>query len=129
MKKLILVLVALFAVCAVYAADTVITGVGSNYTGIGTFQVSSDGTDVTLTVDKLIVIDAISGAKSALYVTNATAATALTLQRAVNLAVTNVVLVTEVQGDYTNVVGVTLQYDAVRAVTNVTAATTLTFER
>ena len=41
----------------VFAADTVITGFNAE-TGIGTFKVVSDGTDCTLTVDKLVVSDA-----------------------------------------------------------------------
>lgn len=61
-------------------------------------------------------------------VTNASAATVLTFQRASNLAVTGIVATTEVQGDYTNIVGLTLQYATVLAVTNATAATTLTLQ-
>ena len=56
MKKILIALLAVAAV-AVFAADTVITGFNAE-TGIGTFKVVSDGTDCTLTVDKLVVSDA-----------------------------------------------------------------------
>jgi hypothetical protein len=41
----------------VYAADTQVSGY-TNETNVGTFYVSTDGTDSTLTVDKLVAIDA-----------------------------------------------------------------------
>lgn len=55
MKK---ILITLIAVCAasVFAADALITGVGSNYTGVGTFQVTSDGSKATLTVDEVNIL-------------------------------------------------------------------------
>lgn len=72
-------------------------------------------------------------------VTNAVAATVITPQRAVNLSVTNLVVTTNLVYDSTGVAcsnaagaalyvitGITPQYEAVKAVTNATAATTLT---
>lgn len=58
--KVGLILVGLMLLSGVvFAADTTITGFNAE-TGIGTFKVVSDGTDCTLTVDKLVVSDAVT---------------------------------------------------------------------
>ncbi len=130
MKKAGVVLFALLALIgvSVLAADTLITGYDTT-TGLGTFKVVSDGTHSTLTVDKIV-------ASNATGLTNVTAATALTLQRQTVASVTNVVLTLQrgdvVYGDVTNSlltnVVITVQSAPVAAVTNATAATTLTVE-
>lgn len=58
MKKILFCLLTVLAVSAI-AGNTLITGFDA-VTGIGTFKVVSDGTDATLTVDKLVVSDAIT---------------------------------------------------------------------
>jgi hypothetical protein len=130
MKKAGVVLFALLALIgvSVLAADTLITGYDTT-TGVGTFKVVSDGTHSTLTVDKIV-------ASNATGLTNVTAATALTMQRQTVASVTNVVLTLQrgdvVYGDVTNSlltnVVITVQSAPVAAVTNATAATTLTVE-
>ncbi len=130
MKKAGVVLFALLALIgvSVLAADTLITGYDTT-TGLGTFKVVSDGTHSTLTVDKIV-------ASNATGLTNVTAATALTMQRQTVASVTNVVLTLQrgdvVYGDVTNSlltnVVITVQSAPVAAVTNATAATTLTVE-
>ena len=57
----------------VLAADTQVSGY-TNETNVGTFYVSTDGTDSTLTVDKLSVLDATTLPGG--YVSNVTAQTA-----------------------------------------------------
>lgn len=58
MKKIAIGLVAVaLSVFVAGAAETLITGVGSNYTGVGTFQVTSDGSKATLTVDNITVLE------------------------------------------------------------------------
>jgi exosome complex RNA-binding protein Csl4 len=130
MNKAGVVLFALLALIgvSVLAADTLITGYDTT-TGLGTFKVVSDGTHSTLTVDKIV-------ASNATGLTNVTAATALTMQRQTVASVTNVVLTLQrgdvVYGDVTNSlltnVVITVQSAPVAAVTNATAATTLTVE-
>ena len=130
MKKAGVVLFALLALIgvSVLAADTLITGYDTT-TGLGTFKVVSDGTHSTLTVDKIV-------ASNATGLTNVTAATALTMLRQTVASVTNVVLTLQrgdvVYGDVTNSlltnVVITVQSAPVAAVTNATAATTLTVE-
>lgn len=56
MKTLAFFLAVILAGVAVYAADTQVSGY-TNETRIGTFYVSTDGTDSKLTVDKLSVLD------------------------------------------------------------------------
>jgi hypothetical protein len=130
MNKAGVVLFALLALIgvSVLAADTLITGYDTT-TGLGTFKVVSDGTHSTLTVYKIV-------ASNATGLTNVTAATALTMQRQTVASVTNVVLTLQrgdvVYGDVTNSlltnVVITVQSAPVAAVTNATAATTLTVE-
>jgi hypothetical protein len=55
MKKILIAFLAVASLTA-FAADTLITGFDAT-TGIGTFKVVSDGTDATLTVDKIVVSD------------------------------------------------------------------------
>lgn len=52
--KVGILLAGLLGVAIVVGADTLITGVGTNYPGIGTYQVTSDGTNATLTVDVIV---------------------------------------------------------------------------
>jgi hypothetical protein len=59
MKKIVVFVVSIACVISAFAADVLITGFDA-VTGIGTFKVVSDGTDATLTVDKLVVSDAIT---------------------------------------------------------------------
>jgi hypothetical protein len=102
MKKLILALVAVVAMMgvAVYAADTLITGYNAE-TGIGTFKVVSDGTDSTLTVDKLVVSDAITAPGGV------TGRSSVTTNIAATAYVTNIVVQYAVYADTNGAVAVT----------------------
>ena len=92
MKKILITLLAVVAFSA-FAADTVITGFDAQ-TGIGTFKVVSDGTDCTLTVDKLVVSDASTlpgGYVSNVVVQTATVAATVTPQAGATVTAESVV--------------------------------------
>jgi hypothetical protein len=103
--KLGLILVSLMLLSGVvFAADTVITGFNAE-TGIGTFKVVSDGTDCTLTVDKLVVSDAVT-APNGVSGSSTAVATNITVSYVTNIwtaldATTNAVAFTNVTPSYT----------------------------
>ena len=96
MKKILIALLAVVAV-STFAADVLITGFNAE-TGVGTFKVVSDGTDCTLTVDKLVVSDAVTAPNG---VSGASAGVAT------NIAVTYVTNIWSVLDASTNTVALT----------------------
>ena len=55
MKKILLGLVLASVVCGtVQAGSVMFTGIGTNYSGIGSWAVYTDGTNTTLYVDKIV---------------------------------------------------------------------------
>lgn len=111
MKKALIAFIACAVVGFAFAADTIITGYPTT-SGIGQFNVTSDGTSSTLTVDKLVVstsatgpfgtnVNAVSGSSSVLT----------------NVSLGTVVLTNVFGGDtnvYTVVTGVTAQASSIK---------------
>jgi hypothetical protein len=86
MKKILIALVAAIVAIGAFAADTAVTGY-TNETRVGTYYVTTDGTDSTLTVDKLVVLDATTlpgGYVSNVVVQTASVAGTVTLTMATN---------------------------------------------
>ena len=104
MRKILIALVAIAVVAGyAFATDTLITGFPAT-TGIGTFKVTSDGTDATLTVNKAtittLVINGtnITGNIGVAQLTNALAGTAYTTNTLTGDGKTNVFIWATVGG-------------------------------
>jgi len=99
MKKILFGLIALMAAVAVVAlADSMFTGVGDSYPGVGTYKVTTDGTKATLTVDKIVAGTSISGGSVVSNVIAQTAAVAGTVTPQAGSAVTATSVVTPQAG-------------------------------
>jgi hypothetical protein len=123
MKKIVFLLVVALIAVAGYAVDTMIAGFNAE-TGIGTYKVMSDGTDCTLTVDKLVVSDASTLPGG--YVSNVVAQTASVAGTVVLSYTTNIL--TYLDGD-TNAVSWTNIAVSGVAVTTAGVTTNITVTR
>lgn len=123
MKKILFLLAVAIIAASVYAADTVITGFNAE-TGIGTFKVVSDGTDCTLTVDKLVVSDATTLPGG--YVSNVVAQTASVAGTVTKTYLTNTIYYLDAS---TNVATNTIIYVSDVAVTTAGVTTNVTVTR
>lgn len=106
MKRILISLVAVLVTCgAVYVfGDSMFTGIGDSYPGVGTYKITTDGTNATLTIDKIVAGTSISGGSVATnvvlnasaYVTNVTGLAGFATNITAAAYVTNVVIQTYV---------------------------------
>jgi len=106
MKKILIGLVAMLVAggAVLVFGDSMFTGVGDNYSGVGTYKITTDGTKATLTIDKIVAGTSISGGNVATsvvlnasaYATNIVSVAPVTNVTGLAAFVTNIVIQTYV---------------------------------